>query len=73
MDLFLVQENPGSGTDRDCSVGSMLLYVNVIKNLALALEMSAIGGKNAANLAVHFVKRRGITIERESAGRKKLN
>ncbi len=50
-----------------CSLGS------IIENPALALEMSAIGGKNVANLAVDFVKRRGITIERESAGRKKLN
>lgn len=76
---FLVQENPGPlpgagpETVQDRSMGSMLLYVNAIENSASALEMSAIGGKNVANLVVDFVKRKGIAIDAESAERKTKN
>ena len=55
------------------SMGSMLLYVYATEHYASALEMNAIGGKNVANLAVDFVKRRGIALEVDSAEEKRLN
>ena len=74
---FLVQENgppvAGAETAQSRSFGSMLLYANAIENAASALEMSAIGGKNVANLAIDFVKRRRISVEPGSAEIKKLN
>jgi len=70
---FRIQENrhPSSDLLQNSPTSSMLLYVNAIENSASALEMSAIGGKNVANLAVDFVRRREIIRETESGERKK--